>query len=1107
MAILRSRLLIAVLLPIVGMGCVQQQPIVSAFDSPGQEIDNQIGLRQVIQQGHSSEIDILGFASAVFSPDGKQILSWGIDDTLKLWDVATGQEIRSFRMYSASRVIESGAFSPDGKQIISGTENVIKLLDVATGQEIRTFRGHSENVLSVAFSPDGKHIVSGSRDKTLKLWDVAMGQEIRTFTGHSGRVNSVAFSPDGKRVLSVDNVDKTTTLEKTINAVRRRRTDSTLKLWDVATGQEIRTFRGHSEGVGSVAFSPDGKQILTRSVDKTLKLWDVATGQEIQTFREYPGVHYHSVAFSPDGKQIISGDENGIPKLWDVATGQVIRTFKGGYSNIIKGYNSNIIISIAFSPDGNQIISGSLNNTLKLWDVASGQEIRIFTGHSKPVTSVAFSPDGKQALVGSNDATLKLWDVTSGREIRIFTGHSYLAPSRVFSYILSSVTFSPDGKQILSGGADKTFKLWNAVTGQEIRTFKGHSEGVNSVAFSPDGKQILSGSDDKTLKLWNVVTGQEIRTFIDPYADPYKKASSYEGITSVAFSPDGKKALSWSLWGALFKLWDVETGKSILNSQTGTYTYPVFSPDGNQILSGGDDNTSFKLWDIATGREIQTFSGHSEASRSVVFSPDGKQLLSGSGDWTLKLWDVDTGQVIRTFRGHSDAVNSVAFSPDGKKALSGSMDGTARIWDVSSGQLLITMLASPDGEWSINTPDGYYDTSPEGKDLVHYASSSRTYSFEQFESLFHRPDIIRARLAGNLQAGTPAPPLSIPPTVKTVGSRSFTTVDSATYPLTVVASSPAGTVKSVRVFVNGKATNEQAVEAREKRLDLQIPLFAGPNHIAVLAYDDRGFSSRPESLNVISKASGRKPTLYAMGIGVATYPKLPKAFQLDYPASDAKHLVQALQAGKGKIFSDVKDLILTNQAATPEAIQKGLEALTAMDSNDIAVIFLAGHGTRDQTGKFWFVTSQGNLDHPEQGGLNWDILDAYIGKMRGRVILLLDACHSGSIVDTTVVPNDELAARFFKGQAGGVMVFSAAKGRQQSLESQQIGGGFGLFTYALTQGLGPAAREVDHENKGYVSFMDLVDYASKYVNAKTTGQQTPWLSRRELFGDLPIGTY
>jgi len=288
--------------------------------------------------------------------------------------------------------------------------------------------------------------------------------------------------------------------------------------------------------------------------------------------------------------------------------------------------------------------------------------IRTFTGHSDYVWSVAFSPDGQWALSGSYDDTLKLWDVNTGSLVRTFTGHTD---------DVRSVAISPDGQWALSGSADKTLKLWEVNTGSLVRTFTGHTYYVNSVAFSPDGQWALSGSTDNTLKLWDMNTGSLVRSFTEH--------TGY--VISVAFSLDGQWALSGSRDNTL-KLWDVNTGSLVrsFEGHTDGVLSVAFSPDGQWALSGSYDNT-LKLWDVNTGSLIRSFSGHTDFVRSVAISPDGQWALSGSADGTLKLWDVNTGSLVRSFTGHTWYVSSVAFSPDGQWALSDSYK-EMKLWDL-----------------------------------------------------------------------------------------------------------------------------------------------------------------------------------------------------------------------------------------------------------------------------------------------------------------------------------------------------------------------------------------------------------------------------------------
>ncbi|ASV74720.1 High-affnity carbon uptake protein Hat/HatR [Thermogutta terrifontis] len=489
-------------------------------------------------------------------------------------------------------------------------------------------------VTSVAFSPNGRQVLTGSWDGTARVWDAATGKELRQFEGHTGWVLSVAFSPDGRQVLTGSG-----------NPFERT-SDNTARLWDAATGQELRRFEGHTDPVTSVAFSPDGRQVLTGSGDNTARLWDAATGKEL-------------------------------------------RRFEG---------HTEAVLSVAVSPDGRQVLTGSADKTARLWDAATGKELRRFEGHILPVLSVAFSPDGRQVLTGSADKTARLWDAATGKELRRFEGHTDW---------VTSVAFSPDGRQVLTGSRDNTARLWDAATGEELRRFEGHILPVLSVAFSPDGRQVLTGSGDNTARLWDAATGKELRRF-EGHTDP---------VTSVAFSPDGR-----------------------------------------QVLTGSRDNTA-RLWDAATGKELRRFEGHTDAVWPVAFSPDGRQVLTGAGhfvgvapDNTARLWDVTTGHELRRFEGHTDMVSSVAFRPDGRQILTGSQDGTARLWDVATGRELCRFYGFTDGHWLVLTPEGYFDTDiidPIELPVTYYDPvTGQDLPMEEVIRRYHRPDLVRVKLGG-----------------------------------------------------------------------------------------------------------------------------------------------------------------------------------------------------------------------------------------------------------------------------------------------------------------------------------------------------------------------
>jgi WD40 repeat protein len=480
---------------------------------------------------------------------------------------------------------------------------------------------------------------------------VQVSQEVNRLQGHKGSVSSVAFSRDGKRIVSGSS-------------------DGTVRLWDAQTGQQIGPpLKGHRKTVDSVAISPDGKRIVSGNNDGTLQLWDAQTGQQIGSPLKGHGDRVISVAFSRDGKRIVSGSWDGTVRLWDAQTGQQI-------GSPLKGRGDGVM-SVAISPDGKRVSSITIStlhsipvSTLQLWNAQTGQQIgQPLKFHVVFLNALAFSPDGKRIVMGQGSA-VQLWDAQTGQQIG--------QPLRGDGNQVISVAFSPDGQRIVSGSDGGTLQLWDAQTGQQIGPpLQGHRDRIYSVAFSPDGQRIVSGSDDGTLQLSDAQTGQSIRSSLKGHG---------RFLASAAFSPDGQRIVSGSK--DMVQLWDAQTGQQIGPPLKGHRDYVLsvaFSPDGQRIVSGSKDMT-VRLWDAQTGQQSgPPLQGLKGQVYSVAFSPDGQRIVSRSD--TLQLWDAQTGQSIGPpLQGLKGQVYSVAFSPDGKRIVSRSEDDTLQLWDAQTGQ-------------------------------------------------------------------------------------------------------------------------------------------------------------------------------------------------------------------------------------------------------------------------------------------------------------------------------------------------------------------------------------------------------------------------------------
>jgi WD40 repeat protein len=1082
----------------------------------------------VAQLGHSNMVN-----SAIFSPDGKYVLTASDDKTARLWELESGREVRRFEGHSAW--VNSAIFSPDGKNILTSADDetvlwevesgrrvgrlkggsgifssdgrymltaswdkTARLCEVESGREVRRFEGHSKRVRSAIFSSDGKYVLTASDDKTARLWELESGREVRRFEGHSDGLISAIFSPDGRYTL--------TTSE-----------DKTARLWELESGREVRRFEGHSDSVQSAIFSSDGKYVLTASRDRTARLWEVESGQEVRRFEGH-SFWVNSAIFSPDGRYILSSSAELV--LWEVETGREVRRFQAH--------------SGTFSSDGKYVLSAAYK-TASMWRVESGREVRRFEGHSRGVSSAIFSSDGRYILCSSDDGTARMWEVESGREVRKLEGHSLGVRSAIFS---------SDGKYVLTASGDKTARLWEAESGRELRRFEGHSDSVNSAIFSPDGRYVLTTSDDTTARLWEVESGREVRRF-EGHSD---------WVQSASFSADGKYVLTAGLETA--RLWQAESAREVRRfegySQWGISA--TFSPDGKYVLTANGDKTA-RLWEAESGRELRKFEGPSGGVLSAIFSADGKYLLTVSTG-TAQLWEVENGREVRRFEGYSGWVRSAVFSFDGKYMLTASLDGTSRLWSISTGKELCELISFSDGSWAVVDPEGHFDTNNldeiKGLHWIMPDDPMKPLPIEIFMRDYYEPSLLPRLLNGETFNTKSIATLNrVQPTVAITSIESQkdsaelvtvkVNVAKATdgYGIGKVKTTRETDVYDVRLFRDGQIvgqypqnkpmpgsiqvdlTDEQRLRGWRERAkvrpgeqvkaeangsrtiifkDIKLPGRTGGNPIKFSAYgfnDDRVKSTTftktydpPQGLPLI------KGKAYIVTVGVNRYQN--KAWDLRYAANDARDAQRLLvekikQAGEyaevtGVSLVSAKDKREGEREATKANFKTALEEIARKARpEDLVIIDFSSHGYADKHGQFYlFPTDIGPGSEREVNAevlaraISGEELSEWIRDVdAGEMVMVVDACQSAGTV------KGEGGEEFKPGPMGsrglgqlaydkGMRILAASQADDFAFELEELQ--HGLLTFALIND-GIQARKADMNKDAKITLSEALVYS------------------------------
>ncbi|MHC4176624.1 MAG: WD40 repeat domain-containing protein, partial [Planctomycetota bacterium] len=671
-------------------------------------------------RGHSGWIQC-----AAFSPDDQTLLTGSHDGTAILWDVAAGKARATLRHPGG---VVCAAFAPNGQYVATGLfDHLMSFWNVTTGKLMARARAHQGPVMALAFSPDGEVLASGSYDTGVKLWGV-LGElrHLLSFKGHKDPVVSLAFASDGQTLMTGSR-------------------DGTVKLWDVDLEEARPRIHGSDTiAIRSLARSPDGKLVAAGGMEGRVKLWDLDTRRPWKVLKAQDEA-VAAVAFSPGGTLLAAGCEDAV-KIFDLTTGRPRHQLS------VEGS----AYGLAFSRDGQLLAVGTGDpvhlsqkaGEVILWDVKSGKRSDTLGRHDQAVMCVAFSPDGELLVSGAFDGKLKLWDVATWAEHEPLQGHDQG---------VLCIAFSPDGKMLVSAGLDKTVKVWDPATQEPVASLEGHRYRVNCLAFSPDGKTLATGAGGRTryspeLKLWQIVHQPEgAPAFTERPFDHLGRITG--GIGGLAFSPDGK-FLIIGCYDKALHLWNADSGKyetALQTQRVGRVEFVGFSSDGAGLISV--TSQSVKVWNTTGRPERATFQaadllgldddGQSLSILSAALSRDGKTLALGGGytkyeatvgeflhsggpkslvrtarenperKGVVRLIDPTSGKVLKTLPDLPHPIRGVAFSPNGQLLALWEGD-LVRLWDLANekqqsalkcpSEGLVSLAFSPDGKLLATAP-------------------------------------------------------------------------------------------------------------------------------------------------------------------------------------------------------------------------------------------------------------------------------------------------------------------------------------------------------------------------------------------------------------------
>jgi len=940
--------------------------------------------------------------------------------------------------------------------------------------------------------------------------------------GHTARVNGLVFTKDGKYLVSAGN-------------------DKAIRIWDLASGQTVRTIRGwigvgHEGNIYALALSPDNRYLAVggwmgqptvhggrggsyESYEKVnaIRIFDFQTGELLKTLEGNDGVA-NQLAFTSDKNYLISGGPFGKICVWLVTPEQMKRVHSFGQHK--RG-----IEEIAISAVDTTVASLSFDGSMKIWDAATGLLIRGI-GRQK---RIAASPDGRYLISLTDDNRLLAWNFKDGEFVRELT--------RIEGDV-DSISYIANGTRLLVIGAGQS-KVLAADSGEIITTLKDITEQITTTAIATDGNFIAGAlKESNGISIWNLGNGSLVK----------KLGAGGLPFYAVGFSKDGR-AIAFGRElnenglnnrGPLQSAFRFAQGDSYqvsFESRINVQSEFTRAKDTSGDLAIRPKESAANVLEIIkSGRisgEIKTGNDFS----CYTLTADGRYIVVGTYEGNLEVYKTESPRLAFLFGrkdqdlvGHEGSVWAVAASPDNRTVISASADHTLRLWDIESGTNILTMFVGPDNEWVAWTPEGYYTSSLNGDRYLGWHASRGTsknadyYQAAQFQKQYYRPGVVAQYLKSrdikvaiqqeSLSAGRPLPPPEpeitsgpaidvttiVPPVVYFITPEDVeSAVDDEYLVVRAVAKAAENTlpVSQIQVFINGTEVRSKKDSRQELEVDVRVQLQSGQNELLVVAQNEKA-SSRPVTRKIFYTGKNQKnalPNLRILAIGVSKYQH--PDFTLKFADKDAIDVAAIFKAQENLhlVINKVYSKTILNEQATRAAIIEGLDWLTnpnEVRSGDLILLFLSGHGGISRDNYYFYTYNHDPQSNPERDDIRWNILVDGLTRVPGtKPILFVDTCRAGAA--TGGVQGLTQALKELRINHPGVFFFAASSSDENSLEIDSLQ--HGAFTYFLLEGLRGEADKMLTDRLIYV------DELGNWIRAK---QGTYGEPPKELFQRFPL---